>query len=100
MARRKPSRPQLQREPDLAEARPPEAVPAFEPLTTASPQESALLERFRALPFDRQQEVQDFVDFLRARVPRARARVPLKGVLADAGIDLSDEDLRQLRHER
>ena len=70
-------------------------------MTTARPAlEQALLEKLRALPPDKQQEVVDFAEFLRVRyrVP-GRARRGLEGLWADLDIDLTNDDIDEMRRE-
>ena len=57
------------------------------------------LEKLRALPPDRQQEVIDFIDFLAQKVDRKRSYPSLRGLWADLGFDVTEEDIRQARQE-
>ena len=63
--------------------------------------EDALLEKFKILPVERQQEVIDFAEFLEHKEARSekKPRRSLKGALAHLKLNLSDEDLRKLRDE-
>ncbi|MBI5498827.1 MAG: DUF2281 domain-containing protein [Deltaproteobacteria bacterium] len=58
-----------------------------------------IAERAKELPPEKQQEVLDFVEFVRAR---ARGKKPLRspeGLCADLGIDITEEDIAQARRE-
>ncbi len=61
--------------------------------------EQAVVEKLRALPEARQQEVLDFVESLEQRVSPGPPRKRVKGLWADLGITLTDEDIDQARHE-
>ena len=64
--------------------------------------EQVVLEKLRALPPDKQQEVLDFVEFLQRRVPErtaARPRRSPKGLWADLGVQITAEDIAEVRHE-
>lgn len=60
--------------------------------------EQQIAERARELPVEKQQEVLDFIDFLRGRVARGES-IPVKGSLKHLNIDFSEEDIRELRRE-
>lgn len=61
--------------------------------------EQQIAERARELPVDKQQEVLDFVDFLRARNGTATERRSAAGALEHLDLDFSEEDLAELRRE-
>ena len=61
--------------------------------------EEAVVEKLRALPVDKQQEVLDFVEFLQGRsVVRAPLR-SLKGLCADLNVDITEADIAEARRE-
>jgi hypothetical protein len=57
------------------------------------------LEKVRALPPERQQEVLDFVGFLEHRGKPGRQRASAEGMWADLNISLTDEDIAEARRE-
>ena len=60
--------------------------------------ENLVLQELRQLPFTKQSEVLDFVQFLKMKSPK----VPLKsvrGLCADLSFDLTEEDIEQAREE-
>jgi hypothetical protein len=63
--------------------------------------EQTVVEKLRALPLERQQEVLDFVEFLEqkstSRLPRPRRS--LEGLWADLGIQITEEDIAEVRRE-
>lgn len=59
--------------------------------------EQEVLERVRALPPDKQRQVLDFVEFLSRAVRQPRR--PLKGLWADLGVDVTEEDIAEARRE-
>jgi hypothetical protein len=66
---------------------------------TAEQLEQTVLTKLRALPVDKQQEVLDFVEFLEQKIEAKRPRRSLKGLWADLGIDITEEDIAQARRE-
>ena len=61
--------------------------------------EEAIVEKVRALPPERQQEVLDFVEFLEQR---GKPKQPLKsaeGLWAHLGVDITEEDIAEVRRE-
>ncbi|MEN3331266.1 MAG: hypothetical protein V7641_631 [Blastocatellia bacterium] len=60
--------------------------------------EQTVLEKFRALPPDKQQEVLDFVEFLEQKNGVNQPRSVL-GALAHLGIHVSEEDIAEARRE-
>ncbi len=61
--------------------------------------EEAIIENLRVLPSQKQQEVLDFVEFLKAkRLPKVSRR-SIKGLCADLGVRITEEDIAQARHE-
>ena len=61
--------------------------------------EQTVLEKFRALPPEKQQEVLDFVEFLEQRNGAKLPRRSAMGLLADLGIHISKEDIDEARRE-
>jgi hypothetical protein len=61
--------------------------------------EQTIMEGVRTLPPERQQEVLDFVEFLKHRAPRTRPLKSAEGLWADLGIDLSEADIAEARRE-
>lgn len=59
--------------------------------------EEALVAKVRELPADKQQEVLDFASFLRTR--EKRPLKSLEGLWAGQGVDISEEDITELRKE-
>ena len=61
--------------------------------------EQAVVEKLRALPVEKQREVLDFVEFLhRKSVPKPPRR-SLKGLWADLKIDITEDDIAEVRRE-
>ena len=61
--------------------------------------EQTILEKMRTLPTDKQQEVLDFVEFLQQKSAAKRPRRSLKGLWADLGVDITEEDIAEVRKE-
>jgi hypothetical protein len=61
--------------------------------------EESVLEKIRALPPDKQQEVLDFVEFLQKRSLASQPRRNLKGLWADLKVDITEEDIAEVRRE-
>lgn len=61
--------------------------------------EQTVVEKLRALPPEKQQEVLDFAEFLEQKTPAKQPRRSLMGVFADLGIDISEEDIAEARRE-
>jgi len=61
--------------------------------------EEVLLEKFKVLPVNRQQELLDFAEFLEQKEAVKKPRVSLKGIWADMNVNISDEDIREARNE-
>jgi hypothetical protein len=61
--------------------------------------EQTVLEKFRMLPPDRQQEVLDFVEFLEQKNGAKPPRRSLKGLWADLGIHITAEEIDEARRE-
>lgn len=61
--------------------------------------EQAILENLRVLPPEKQQEVLDFVEFLKTKNRLKVTRRSIKGLCADLGVHLTEEDIAQARRE-
>jgi len=61
--------------------------------------EQQVLEKLRDLPPERQKEVLDFVDFLREKNGSKKPRHSLRGLWKDLNIDITEEDIAQVRRE-
>jgi hypothetical protein len=59
--------------------------------------EEAVVENLRDLPVDKQQEVLDFVQFLRQKAVAPRQRPQLRGLWADTHV--TEEDIAEVRRE-
>lgn len=61
--------------------------------------EQDIMEKLRELPVDRQREVLDFVEFLQSKNKRNDPNASLKGIWSDLDIDLSIDDIADIRKE-
>jgi Protein of unknown function (DUF2281) len=61
--------------------------------------EQAVLDKLRALPPEKQQEVLDFADFLQQKTMAKRSLKSVKGLCADLKVDITEEDIAQARQE-
>lgn len=61
--------------------------------------EQAVLDKLRALPPERQQEVLDFAEFLQQKNMSKRPLKSAKGLCADLKVDITEEDIAQARQE-
>ena len=61
--------------------------------------EEQVLEKLRDLPFDKQKEVLDFVDFLKQKNGPKKPLKSLRGLWADLGIHITEEDITEARRE-
>jgi hypothetical protein len=61
--------------------------------------EQAVVEKLRALPVEKQQEVLDFVEFLHCKGVPKPPRRSLKGLWADLRIDITEADIAEVRRE-
>jgi len=59
----------------------------------------AVLENLESLPVNKQQEVLDFVEFLKAKQPKRKPRRSMQGCLAHLNFKWDEEILRQARNE-
>jgi hypothetical protein len=61
--------------------------------------EQSILEKLRALPPDKQQEVLDFAEFLEHKAVAKQPRRSLMGLCADLNIHITEEDIAEARRE-
>jgi len=61
--------------------------------------EEMILEKLRALPPEKRQEVLDFAQFLEHKSASSRPLRSLKGLWADLGIQITEEDIAEVRRE-
>jgi hypothetical protein len=61
--------------------------------------EQTVVEKLRALPPDKQQEVLDFVESLKEEILPKHPRRSVKGLWADLGVDITEEDIAEARRE-
>jgi len=61
--------------------------------------EESVLEKIRALPPEKQQEVLEFVEFLYQRSVTKQPSRSLKGLWADLNVDITEEDIAEARRE-
>lgn len=59
--------------------------------------EEAVIDNMRRLPADKQQEVLDFVQFLRQRTAVSRPRRGMKGLWA--GTHITEQDIAEVRRD-
>jgi hypothetical protein len=58
-----------------------------------------IAEKMKALPADKQAEVLDFIEFLRAQYAERRPLRSLRGLWKDLNGDITEEDLAEARRE-
>jgi hypothetical protein len=58
-----------------------------------------IIEKLRALPQEKHQEVLRFVESLHSKMRRKRPRRCLRGLWADLGITITEEDIAEARRE-
>jgi hypothetical protein len=61
--------------------------------------EQAVLEKLRALPPEKQRALLDFAEFLHQKDMAKRPRRSLKGLWADLGVRITEEDIAEARRE-
>jgi Protein of unknown function (DUF2281) len=61
--------------------------------------EEQVLEKLRDLPFDKRKEVLDFVDFLKQKNGPKKPLKSLRGLWADLGIHITEENIAEARRE-
>ncbi|AFY87777.1 DUF2281 domain-containing protein [Chroococcidiopsis thermalis] len=61
--------------------------------------EQAIIDNLRVLPLEKQQEVLDFVEFLKTKSRLKVARPSIKGLCAGLGVHITEEDIAQVRQE-
>jgi hypothetical protein len=67
--------------------------------TKAAPIEQKIIEKLRALPPEKQQEVLDFAEFLQQKSGTRGPRRSLMGLCADLGVHITEEDISEARRE-
>lgn len=58
-----------------------------------------MIEQYEKLPPDKQLEVIDFIEFLAARARKKQPYPSLRGLWADLGFDITEDDIREARQE-
>ena len=58
-----------------------------------------VVEKLRTLPPEEQKEVLDFVDFLHQKRIVKGPRRSVKGIWADLGVDITEDDVAEVRRE-
>jgi Protein of unknown function (DUF2281) len=61
--------------------------------------EQILLNKWRNLSLDKQEEVLDFVEFLEQKRITKKPRRSLKGLCLDLGITIAEDDISEARRE-
>ena len=61
--------------------------------------EQAIVENLRVLPPEKQQEVLDFIEFLKAKSRLKVDRRSIKGICADLGVHITEEEIAEARQE-
>lgn len=61
--------------------------------------EQAVIENLRELPPEKQQEVLDFVQFLRQKSIPKKHRISLHGLWSDLNIEIIEADIAEVRQE-
>ena len=57
----------------------------------------AIMEKVKTLPDDKQKEVLDFIESIQQKEGVKRPRRSLKGLWADLGVDISEQDVTEVR---
>ncbi|MBE9049403.1 DUF2281 domain-containing protein [Nostocales cyanobacterium LEGE 11386] len=61
--------------------------------------EQAVIENLRELPADKQQEVLDFIQFLKHKSQPKKPRRSLYGLWSDLDIEITEKDITEARQE-
>ena len=61
--------------------------------------QQSIVEKLKTLPEEKQQEVLDFIEFIQQKAEAKRPRRSLKGLWADLGVEINEEDITQIRRE-
>lgn len=61
--------------------------------------EAAIIENLRVLPEDKQQQVLDFVEFLKAKNLLTASPRKIRGMCADLNVSITEEDITEARRE-
>ncbi len=59
----------------------------------------SIIDKVKTLPDDKQQEVLDFIEFIQQKAGVTRPRRSLKGLWADLGAKISEEDITEVRRK-
>lgn len=60
---------------------------------------TAVVEKLRLLPLEKQQEALDFVEFLHQKAQVKQPRLSLEGMWEDLNVNISKEEIDQARRE-
>ena len=58
-----------------------------------------IMEKVKTLPDDKQQEVLDFIESIQQKEGVKRPRRSLKGLWADLGVEISEQDITEVRRK-
>lgn len=61
--------------------------------------EEVLLEKIKVLPPNLKEEAIHFVEFLQTKIQPKSPRVSLEGIWADMNVNVTEEDIREMRNE-
>ena len=61
--------------------------------------EEVLLEKFKVLPPDLKREAEHFIEFLQTKAQKKTPRVSLEGIWAEMDVNITEEDIREVRRE-
>ena len=61
--------------------------------------ETAIIENLRVLPEDKQQEVLDFLEFIKTKKLLKPSSCKIKGMCADLNVHITEEDITEARRE-
>jgi hypothetical protein len=85
--------------PDLVRNWPPKRIMGLDRRDGTMTIEEQVLEKLRELPFEKQKEVLDFVDFLKEKNGTKKPLRSLRGLWADLNINITEEDIAEARRE-
>ena len=61
--------------------------------------DSSILDKVRMLPPEKQQEVADFIEFLRQQSGKLQRKSRLKGLCSDLGVQITEDQIDEMRRE-
>lgn len=61
--------------------------------------ETVIIENLRVLPEDKQQEVLDFIEFLKAKNLLTASSREIRGMCSDLDVHITEEDITEARRE-